>query len=97
MEYPAEFITGIMITAAALISMAGIMLAVGSSHTSFGRKPRLWLLFSTVCGLAALFFSMVWFDSPTTIKKLVALIAVAAQLFIIYYPLIRLVKVIDQD
>ena len=92
-----EFINGIMITAASLITMSGIILAVGCNHVFFDKKPRMVIILSMTMGAGALFFGMVWFDNPTDSKKLVALLAVAAQFFILYYPLSKLIKVMERD
>ena len=72
MVYPLEFIRGIMITAAVFITVAGIILALGSSRQYFRKWAVSLLLISLVLGAAVITTSLGWFREPTDSKAILA-------------------------
>jgi hypothetical protein len=88
MDHPLEFMTGVMITSAAFITIAGIV--IGLAKTDLGKKYSSLLLLSLLLGAAAVSFSLAWFNSASYGNKLGAIISLFLQWVTLWFPFIRL-------
>ena len=96
MQYPEEFMTGIMITSAAFMTVAGIVLAFTSARVYLGKWSTILLLLSLGVGACATASSLAWFDTPLDSKKLVAATSLLIQFIMMFVPLVRLVGLIER-
>lgn len=88
MQYPVEFMTGIMITSAVFITIAGIV--IGLAKADLGKKYSSLLLLSLLLGAAAVASSLAWFNSASYSYKLLAIISLFLQWLTLWFPFIRL-------
>jgi hypothetical protein len=88
MQYPVEFMTGVMVTSAVFITIAGIV--IGLAKTDLGKKYSSLLLLSLLLGAAAVSFSLAWFNSASCSNKLGAIILLFLQWLTLWFPFIRL-------
>ena len=87
MEYPVEYMTGLMIAASAFIMIAGVLLAV----TPKERRKRFWIsstVFSLVLGAGVMLTTLNWFNEPSAGIKLLAMLFLAFQYVTVMYPMI---------
>lgn len=95
MQYPVEFMTGIMITSAAFVTIAGII--VGLAKKDLGKWYSILLLLSLGLGAIAVTSSLAWFNSATDDKKLMAIVALFIQFIILWLPFVRLLGLMEKQ
>ncbi|GEM_PF-4614386 len=94
MQYPVEFMTGIMTTSAVFITMAGIV--IGLAKTALGKRDSILLFLSLAFGALAVTSSLSWFNTASDYLKLLALLSLLIQFFILWLPFIRLLGLIER-
>ena len=96
MEYPVEYMMGIMIAASAFITIAGILFAVGLNNKLIGKINAALLLASILLGALAIAGVLGWFSNPTDLMKLLVTFGIAIQVMSFYFPLLFLLRSIDK-
>ena len=91
--YPSDFITALITISAALITVAGIIIAVVAARkdlqqTKIGKRVISVLSYSIAPGILVMICSLDWFAAPSNILRTSAIILLIVQFILVYYPLI---------
>ncbi len=97
MIYPLEFVRGIMISSAAFITAAGIILALSSSRQYFRKWAISLLLISLVLGVVVITTSLFWFREPTDLRANLALWLLIVQFIIFCIPVVKVIISYDDS
>jgi hypothetical protein len=90
--YLGDFITALIAISAALITVAGIIIAVVAARkdlqqTRIGKFVISVLSYSIVPGILVMFFSLDWFTAPSNTLRTFAVLLLIVQFLLVYIPL----------
>jgi uncharacterized membrane protein len=95
MQYPAEYITALIIISAAFVVVAGIVLALIAGKDDDKRSAReKKSIFYSACsiafGIISMIFALNWFSTASDTSKTFALTFLIIQFILFYLPLLWL-------
>jgi hypothetical protein len=90
--YPVDFMTALITISAALMAVAGIIIAVVASRedlqqTGMGKFVISVLSYSVIPGIFVMFLSLDWFTGPSNAERIIAIVLMIVQFILIYIPL----------
>lgn len=88
-----ELITGFLIAASAFITVAGVVLAVGTSRERLGKYASILLVVSLALGAALIVTALNWLGKPPDSVRL-GWILLALQFITFYVPMSKLAGVL---